>query len=171
MPTEPIRKPTDQNTAAANIAARGPFLSTQVPNSAAETPSMTIAIEKMMPIAVSVVSKCLTSAVLYTLVAYAWPMHRWTARAAGGISQRLKPGRATMRSRARKLGTATEQPPSREGRARSGATRSHAVICAATGRTVRRLRRARAFNTRTRRWRDQPFRRSEARPADPADRA
>src|SRR3954469_17789440 len=35
-------------------------------------------------------------------------MHRWTARAAGGISQRLKPGRATIRSRARKLGTATD---------------------------------------------------------------
>ena len=36
---------------------------------AAETPSMTIAMEKMIPIAVRLVSKCLTSAVLYTLVA------------------------------------------------------------------------------------------------------
>src|SRR5829696_6448807 len=34
-------------------------------------------------------------------------MHRWTARAAGGMSHRLNPGFAMMRSRARKLGTAT----------------------------------------------------------------
>src|SRR5215213_3960130 len=40
-------------------------------------------------------------------------MHRWTASAAGGMSQRLKPGLATMRSRARKLGTATDGPPGR----------------------------------------------------------
>ena len=29
---------------------------------------------------------------LKTLKAYAWPMERWMARAAGGTSQRLKPG-------------------------------------------------------------------------------
>jgi len=69
MPKEPIRKPVDQNTAAVNMAARGPLRSTQVPNVAAESPSITIAIEKMMPIAVRLVSKCSTSAVLYTLVA------------------------------------------------------------------------------------------------------
>jgi hypothetical protein len=47
-----------------NIAARGPFRSTQVPKRAAESPSMTMAIEKMIPIAVRLVSKCSTSAVL-----------------------------------------------------------------------------------------------------------
>ena len=47
-----------------NIAARGPLRSTQVPNTAAESPSITIAIEKIMPIAVRLVSKCSTSAAL-----------------------------------------------------------------------------------------------------------
>src|SRR3954453_10836393 len=42
-------------------------------------------------------------------------MHRWTARAAGGMSQRLKPGLATMRSRARKPGTATGDTSGRVG--------------------------------------------------------
>ena len=58
-----------------------------------------MAIEKITPIWVRFASKCFTSAVLYTLVAYAWPMHRCTASAAGGMSQRLKPGPATERSR------------------------------------------------------------------------
>src|SRR5262245_2680842 len=35
---------------------------------------------------------------LKTLIAYAWPMHRWIASAAGGTSQRLNPGPATIRS-------------------------------------------------------------------------
>src|SRR3712207_3845596 len=48
-------------------------------------------------------------------------MHRCTASAAGGISQRLKPGRATMRSRARKLGTATDDLRERGRRRRSDA--------------------------------------------------
>jgi hypothetical protein len=64
MPSEPTRKPVDQNTAAVNIAARGPLRSTQVPKTAAESPSITMAIEKMMPMAVSDVSKCLTRAAL-----------------------------------------------------------------------------------------------------------
>ena len=34
-----------------------------------------------------------------TLKPYAMPMERWMARAAGGTSQRLKPGFAMMRSR------------------------------------------------------------------------
>jgi hypothetical protein len=62
MPRPPTRKPETQKTAEVNIAARGPLRSTQVPNRAAETPSMTIAIEKMMPIAVRLASKCATSA-------------------------------------------------------------------------------------------------------------
>src|ERR1700692_1294359 len=35
---------------------------------------------------------------------YAIPMQRWIARADGGISQRLKPGPAIVRSRAKKPG-------------------------------------------------------------------
>ena len=50
-------KPTDQKSAATNIAARGPCVSTQVPKTAAESPSITIAIEKMIPIAVRLESK------------------------------------------------------------------------------------------------------------------
>ena len=46
------------------MAARGPLWSTQVPSTAADRPSITIAIEKMMPIAVRLVSKCATSAFL-----------------------------------------------------------------------------------------------------------
>src|SRR3954453_9542629 len=49
-------------------------------------------------------------------------MHRCTASAAGGISQRLKPGRATMRSRARKLGTATDDLRGTGRRVRADAT-------------------------------------------------
>ena len=64
MPREPIRKPPDQNTAEANIALRGPLLSTQVPMAAADRPSITMAMEKITPISVRVASKCLTRAVL-----------------------------------------------------------------------------------------------------------
>jgi hypothetical protein len=46
------------------MAARGPFLSTQVPKTAADRPSITMAIEKMIPMAVSEVSKWATSALL-----------------------------------------------------------------------------------------------------------
>ena len=38
---------------------------------------------------------------LKTLNAYAWPMHRWMHRAAGGTSQRLKPGGAIEFDRSR----------------------------------------------------------------------
>ncbi len=61
MPSAPTRKPLAQQQAAVNIVLRGPTRSTQVPNRAAETPSITIAIEKIMPIAVRLVSKCSTS--------------------------------------------------------------------------------------------------------------
>ena len=64
MPTEPTRNPVTQKTAEVAIAARGPLRSTHLPKTAADSPSMTIAIEKMMPIAVRLVSKCSTSAVL-----------------------------------------------------------------------------------------------------------
>ena len=60
---------------------------------------MTIAIEKMIEIGVSLVSKCSTSGSLKTLNAYTWPIERWTASAAGGISHRRYPGGAIVRSR------------------------------------------------------------------------
>ncbi len=58
MPSEPTRKPADQQQAAVNIALRGPTLSTQVPKSAALMPSITMAIENTKPIAVCEASKC-----------------------------------------------------------------------------------------------------------------
>ena len=42
------------------------------------------------------------SGMLKTLNAYACPIERWMARAAGGTSQRLKPGGATVLLRSRK---------------------------------------------------------------------
>jgi hypothetical protein len=63
-PSAPMRKPEDQQHAAVNIAFRGPTLSTHVPMIAADTPSMTMAMEKMIPIAVRLVWKWATRAVL-----------------------------------------------------------------------------------------------------------
>src|SRR5665811_97337 len=63
-PSAPMRKPEDQQHAAVNIAFRGPTLSTHVPMIAADTPSMTMAMEKMIPIALRLVWKCATRAVL-----------------------------------------------------------------------------------------------------------
>ncbi len=64
MPRAPTTKPVAQKQAAVNIAARGPLVSTQVPATAADRPSITIAMLKMTPTEVSEVSKCSTSAVL-----------------------------------------------------------------------------------------------------------
>ena len=61
MPAAPTRKPTDQQTAAATIARRGPPVSTQVPKTAADRPSITMAIEKTMPTEVRLASKWETS--------------------------------------------------------------------------------------------------------------
>ena len=66
MPAEPTMKPTPQHRAAASIALRGPDRSTQVPSTAAERPSITIAIENTQPIAVRLVSKLATSEFLKT---------------------------------------------------------------------------------------------------------
>ena len=46
---------------------RGPLRSTQVPRTAADRPSITIAMLKTMPIAVRLLSKCSTSGSLNTL--------------------------------------------------------------------------------------------------------
>ena len=61
MPSAPTRKPAAQKQAETNIALRGPLRSTQVPPTAADSPSMTIAMLKMMPIAVWLASKCAMS--------------------------------------------------------------------------------------------------------------
>ena len=61
MPSAPTRKPAAQKQAAVNIDLRGPTRSTQVPRTAADRPSITIAIENTMPICVLLVSKLLTS--------------------------------------------------------------------------------------------------------------
>ena len=58
MPSAPTRNPTAQKHAETNIARRGPFRSTQRPPTAADEPSMTMAILKIAPIAVWLVSKC-----------------------------------------------------------------------------------------------------------------
>lgn len=72
-----------------NIARRGPTRSTQVPNKAADRPSITIAIrEDHADLGVTRV-EVPSSWVLYTLVAYACPIHRWIANAAGGINHLL----------------------------------------------------------------------------------
>lgn len=47
-----MRKPAAQKQAETNMARRGPCFSTQVPMTAAEMPSMPMAMEKMTPIAV-----------------------------------------------------------------------------------------------------------------------
>ena len=55
-----------QHRAAVNIALRGPTRSTQVPSTAADRPSITMAIEKIQAIAVCEESKRSTSEVLNT---------------------------------------------------------------------------------------------------------
>ena len=69
MPAAPTRKPVPQKEAATNIDLRGPLRSTQVPMKAAESPSITMAMEKITPIAVCETPKWPMSADLYTLVA------------------------------------------------------------------------------------------------------
>ena len=66
MPAAPTRNPVPQHSAAAAIALRGPARSTQVPSTAADRPSITIAIEKIHAIAVWEESKRSTSEVLNT---------------------------------------------------------------------------------------------------------
>ena len=69
-----------------------------------------MAMLKMIPIGVSLVSKCSTSGILKTLNAYTWPIDRWTASAAGGISQRLYPSGAIVRSRSRNESSTNVSP-------------------------------------------------------------
>src|SRR5918997_5544505 len=105
-PSADTRNPVQKHTIEMNIAQRGPLRSTAVPNTAADTPSITM--PRVNGRAVSVPAAGLPWSIvaargfLKTLQAYACPIARWIDRAAGGISHLLQPGGATMRSRCRK---------------------------------------------------------------------
>ena len=104
MPIVETKKPTTQNAPATTIDFRGPTRSTHVPPIADEMPSIAMASEKIQPIATSPPSpipKCSASGILKTENAYAWPMLRWIASAAGGMSHRLKVVGAMIASRSR----------------------------------------------------------------------
>ncbi len=106
---------------------RGPARSTQPPQSAAAEPRKTKNRVKVQPSSALVQSQLVVKARPIQVMSwgqatglvipiacargsqntekpYAMPIHRWMARAAGGTSQRLKPGPAMVRSRARKPG-------------------------------------------------------------------
>src|SRR5258708_3401356 len=109
IPTAESRNPPEKHRAATNIDLRGPTCSTQRPNRAAEAPRNTMAREKTQPISFKFQS-CGTDWVnpisfvrgrLKVEKAYAWPMERCTARAAGGTKKRLKPGPAMVLSRSK----------------------------------------------------------------------
>ena len=70
MPTEPMTKPETQQAVEAKTARRGPLRSTQLPKRAAERPNITIAREKMMPIAVWLAPKWSWIASRYTEAPY-----------------------------------------------------------------------------------------------------
>src|SRR5215472_82537 len=105
-PAAPIRNPPAQQHAATKPALRGPSRSAHRPNNAADDPRKKIA---SVNVVVSVpsfqssgVDVVMPSAFVNgnqnTLKPYAIPIDRWMASAAGGTSQRLKLGFATMRS-------------------------------------------------------------------------
>src|SRR5918993_3192348 len=98
-----MKKPDAKQHAEANIALRGPSRSIHFPNTAAEMPRKAIAIEKIhasggcsqsWPGTCFVTPMICVSGILNTENAYACPMERCTASAAGGTSQRLNPGGA-----------------------------------------------------------------------------
>src|SRR6266478_433953 len=111
MPTAETKNPPAKHSADANIDLRGPTRSTQRPKTAADEPRKTMAMEKIQPTsfkfqspgAVCVSPMSLVSGRLKVENAYACPMHRCTARAAGGTRNRLKSGPATVFSRARNV--------------------------------------------------------------------
>ena len=104
-----ISNPPAKQRADVNIARRGPTLSSQRPNAAADKPRNTIAVLKTQPIVLSFQSpgaeslppRSRESGRLNTLNAYACPMDRWIASAAGGTSQREKCASAIECSRSR----------------------------------------------------------------------
>src|SRR5688572_22024427 len=110
-PSAEMKKPEAKQHAEANIALRGPSRSIHFPNTAAEIPRNAIAMEKIhasggcsqsWPGTCFVTPMTCVSGILNTLNAYAWPIDRCTASAAGGTSQRLNPGGAIECWRSRK---------------------------------------------------------------------
>src|ERR1019366_4162230 len=105
------RKPPLKQHAEANIALRGPAASSHRPNVNAERPRETIAVLKIQPMVVSFQSAgagllmptSVESGRLKTLKAYAWPIARWMASAAGGTRQRLNPSPAIECWRSRNM--------------------------------------------------------------------
>src|SRR5262245_31729257 len=100
-PNAEIRNPLTKQADATAIAQRGPLASTLVPNSAADSPSMMIPSVNGSALATPEMPSPASNGGLNTLHAYAWPIDRWIDSAAGGMSQRLHPGRAMIRSRCR----------------------------------------------------------------------
>src|SRR5947207_13016789 len=109
-------KPPAKHVADANIALRGPAPSSQRPKVNAERPRQTIATLKIHPIVVSFQSPAagrdppinVESGRLNTLKAYACPIERWIASAAGGIRHRLYVSGAIERLRSRKASGSME---------------------------------------------------------------
>src|SRR5688572_18479259 len=105
-----MKNPDAKQHAEANIALRGPSRSIHLPNAAAEMPRNAIAMEKIHASGGCSQSRPGTwwstpitcvSGILKTENAYACPIERCTASAAGGTSQRLKPGGAMEWRRSR----------------------------------------------------------------------
>jgi hypothetical protein len=96
-PSAAIASPPDQHAAATTPALRGPADSSQCPNSAADEPSRTKNNVYVQPSCDTGHPSDCDSGNQNTLNPYAMPMHRWMASAAGGMSQRLKPGAAMVR--------------------------------------------------------------------------
>src|SRR5579884_2165141 len=105
-PSAETKNPPPQQNAATTPALRGPSRSTQRPKTAADDPRNTknsVNIQPRVlifqsPEAGCVIPMARDSGSQNTLNPYAIPMERWIASAAGGTSQRLKPGFAMMRS-------------------------------------------------------------------------
>ena len=101
-PMAATRKPPPQQQAAATPALRGPTRSIQRPNTAADDPRKKMAMEKVRLTVLTFQSSgagCVMPMVWLsgfqkTLRPYAIPIDRCMASAAGGTSQRLKPGPA-----------------------------------------------------------------------------
>src|ERR1700761_9266918 len=105
-PAAATRNPEPKQVAAANIALRGPAVSSHRPNRAAESPSTAMANEMNSPSSVrfhaaTSATFSASSGFLKILNAYTCPIARWMESAAGGTSHRLKPGGATETSRSR----------------------------------------------------------------------
>ena len=130
MPNAEITSPPHQHNAETTPAFRGPECSSQPPQMAAEQPrKMKNRVKIQLSIEIgqsqsdantwarklmfgaqatgAVIPMALDSGNQNTEKPYAMPMHRWMANAAGGTSQRLKPGLAMMRSLDKNAGCAT----------------------------------------------------------------